>query len=346
MPTYPISYAIPDYKILKEAPNKVHFMAHYQPGMKYCFKDEKEYLECYKNAVFGLTYKKAGWDCWRHVEIMSQGCFPYMLDIDTIPKYTMAKYPKEKIKRWMNEYGQSNILTIRKYSSSKLTFDIEDCLEETRNSLSATSQARDVLQKCGNPRSIFYITRPVMSYIESSLLYGLKNIESIRVAESILSEPFYSDYPIEKLDTLYGKGMNYTRLMDKSTANVLSKDSIVESIKNREFDLIVYPYVQESIEYIDIVTRYYDQHEIALVCESDCDPLNDPDIGWVSTKYHNCIFQRYFSNRAHFFLREGGEELPGAPYLSNQDFGNGIAHIYNEFSRFYNRALWKPTFST
>jgi len=47
--------------------------------------DEAEYKRDYRKAMFGVTRKKAGWDCMRHYEILASGAVPLFLDIQSAP---------------------------------------------------------------------------------------------------------------------------------------------------------------------------------------------------------------------------------------------------------------------
>lgn len=69
------------------------------------FEDRLGYLQQYYSSTFGLTHKKGGWDCNRHVEILITGCVPYMFDISKCPKYTMVFYPKKKMETILSLSG-------------------------------------------------------------------------------------------------------------------------------------------------------------------------------------------------------------------------------------------------
>ena len=43
----------------------------------YIYEKERDYYDMYFNSLFALTYKKAGWDCLRHYEILANGCILY-----------------------------------------------------------------------------------------------------------------------------------------------------------------------------------------------------------------------------------------------------------------------------
>lgn len=42
----------------------------------YAFQDEQDYYEDLRRARYGITVKRAGWDCLRHYELAANGCVP------------------------------------------------------------------------------------------------------------------------------------------------------------------------------------------------------------------------------------------------------------------------------
>ena len=77
---HPISFAIPKSKIKKSIQQKKNFLlSPLIPGKlkTYIYEDEENYNTMYQNSIFALTYKKAGWDCFRHYEILMNGCIPF-----------------------------------------------------------------------------------------------------------------------------------------------------------------------------------------------------------------------------------------------------------------------------
>jgi hypothetical protein len=61
----------------------------------YIYNSEKDYYADYSQARFGVTLKKAGWDCMRHYEILANGCIPFFIDIEKCPINTMKLCPKD-----------------------------------------------------------------------------------------------------------------------------------------------------------------------------------------------------------------------------------------------------------
>ena len=62
----------------------------------YIYDSEDSYYEMYKKSIFGLTYKKAGWECLRHYEILMNGCIPLFLDLKDCPNDCITTLPKKE----------------------------------------------------------------------------------------------------------------------------------------------------------------------------------------------------------------------------------------------------------
>ncbi len=103
----PINFSVPKNKIIKEINHKPkNLLSPLIPGrtQTYIYKDEKSYNEMYQDSVFALTYRKSGWDCFRHYEILMNGCIPFHLEIDKCPNKTMEKLPKDLLKEILKKY--------------------------------------------------------------------------------------------------------------------------------------------------------------------------------------------------------------------------------------------------
>lgn len=98
----PIAFAFPEELFVEnpEELKKNRIMAYIYPGKlsTYIYDDEESYNKGYRVSRFGTTFKKAGWDCYRHYEILANGCIPYFPDIDRCPTETMFLFPKDIIK--------------------------------------------------------------------------------------------------------------------------------------------------------------------------------------------------------------------------------------------------------
>ncbi|GBF98956.1 hypothetical protein Rsub_12602 [Raphidocelis subcapitata] len=56
---------------------------------------EAGYYADMARSLFAVTYKKGGWDCLRHPEIVASGALPLFTDIKGLPPGTMAAHPVE-----------------------------------------------------------------------------------------------------------------------------------------------------------------------------------------------------------------------------------------------------------
>ena len=102
----PISFAIPKSKIVENInQNPKHLLAPLIPGKlgTYIYEKERDYYDMYFNSLFALTYKKAGWDCLRHYEILANGCIPLFLDLKNCPQETLKTLPKENLLSILNQ---------------------------------------------------------------------------------------------------------------------------------------------------------------------------------------------------------------------------------------------------
>ena len=92
---FPISFAFPTSKVNFNK-NKTKDFSFITPLNRntYIYNNEKDYYADYNQARFGVTLKKAGWDCMRHYEILANGCIPYFLDVEKCPVNTMTHFPK------------------------------------------------------------------------------------------------------------------------------------------------------------------------------------------------------------------------------------------------------------
>lgn len=89
----PISFSIPEEKICKTIPDKIKdFTKHIvdpevaavvkESVVHYAFKNEADYYADLQQSKFGITTKRAGWDCLRHYELAANGVVLCFKDFD------------------------------------------------------------------------------------------------------------------------------------------------------------------------------------------------------------------------------------------------------------------------
>ena len=138
---FPISFAIPEEKIIKKYPNKEKLFGTVVPGdlKTYKFNSEDEYYCDYAKSYYGITYRKGGWDCMRHYEILGAYTIPCFHKLEDCPKNIMVNFPKKLI------------LETNKYSlQNKIHPNYKDCNEElydyTINNLTTKILAKSIIE--------------------------------------------------------------------------------------------------------------------------------------------------------------------------------------------------------
>jgi hypothetical protein len=107
----PISFAMPAEKIQTPV-EKIRAVAPlipanpYEDKSTYIYDNEQDYYTDYNRSLFGITYKKYGWDCLRHYEIIASRSVPWFKDIDNCPELTMTTLPKQLLKLINYEIGK------------------------------------------------------------------------------------------------------------------------------------------------------------------------------------------------------------------------------------------------
>ncbi len=136
----PIHFAIPESKITQIKLEKTQEYGSIIPGQGgYKFDIEQDYYNDYNKSYFGVTMKKAGWDCMRHYEILANNCIPYFTDLHECPPNILTNLPKELLldaRESANNFDQS------KYFSM-----LDELFEYTKSHLTTKELAKYVLEK-------------------------------------------------------------------------------------------------------------------------------------------------------------------------------------------------------
>lgn len=190
----------------------------------YIFDTEKAYYSQYNDAFFGVTMKKAGWDCFRHYEILLSGSIPYFLDLDQLPEQTMAKFPKTLVLQAMNLTGVPSQAEVKQalHQGQTVPVNLETFdhagYEELHAKLMAYTKAHLLADSmtaviAPKPSNIMLDSScSVVGYMNAILLTGL-----VANGHSVCMMPHY---PPELLDNyigsgqLYGKGYTYSKTVD------------------------------------------------------------------------------------------------------------------------------------
>ena len=164
----PISFAIPKSKIVKNInQNPKDLLAPLIPGKldSYIYEKERDYYDMYFNSLFALTYKKAGWDCLRHYEILANGCIPLFLDLKNCPQETMKTLPKENLLSILNqnEFILSYYNPFKIFKKKFLTFS------KIIKGINLLYKNKDVNVFLKNNEGINFLRQELLEYTKSEL---------------------------------------------------------------------------------------------------------------------------------------------------------------------------------
>jgi hypothetical protein len=293
---FPISFSIPKEKICENYNVKTKILSNLIPGTisTYIYNNEEEYYNEYKTSYFAITAKKGGWDCMRHYEILANGCIPYFLNIENCPKNTMSLLPKELFIQsnilYEDKFKNKNINELKKEEINEYNILQKKILEYTKKYLTTEKMVEYILKNINyeNVSKILYLSGDVNpDYLRCVTLHGFK----------ILFGDNCHDYPkiphIYKSDTinyknLYGKGFTYTNLLEQNLHNDKLDDSIIEDIKNKYYDIVIYGSYHRGMPYYDLISEIYNTNQIILLCGEDIHCCNNN----IFLKKGYCVFVR------------------------------------------------------
>lgn len=238
----PLPYSIPDEIIISSGENveKPNVVSPLVPGdtTDYAFGlgQEADYYAMYKSSHFALTQKKGGWDCLRHYEILANGAIPIFEELDKCPIDTMTSFPKallanasKELLPWYNTEDQQ-----KKYEEYRVAL-----LDHVRLHCSCSAVAKNMLSRFPSmPTKILMLTgHPGVNYTRELTWIGIKRAVDIAVEWppiDYLYDSYSQDAP------LYGNGFTYSRRLPESHRLVLTEPEVVQSIKEKQWDLIIY----------------------------------------------------------------------------------------------------------
>lgn len=284
---YPIQFAMPEAKVVHSIPPKDQDFAHVIPGdySTYIFNAEQEYYHDYQRSYFAFTWKKGGWDCLRHYEILANGCIPYFVNLEQSDPQTMYFLPKELIMEAMLlpgvHYGKINHTL---FDHERYYEILSELLEHTRKYLTSKQMASyllETIQYTGSGKILFLSQDLSPDYMRCLTLIGLKELLAERVVDVPKIPHIYRSYSFDT-SQLYGKGMTYTKVVDDFP---IDRDNIEDRIRNKEFDLIIFGSFHRGLPFHELILQTYPSDAIVYICGEDshiCSP----------------------NNFRHFFLRE------------------------------------------
>jgi hypothetical protein len=293
MPIYPITFSIPEEKIISIMPKKTKLISSLVPGdtSTYVYNTESEYYKEYQSSIFALTMKKAGWDCLRHYEIVANGALPYFKDIENCPKNTLALWPKDLLVQINQKYKQLETKVVSNEDTTEIANLMLTLFNHLKNHLTTKKMAHYILERSGNTnaKKILYLSSSTFpDYLRCLTLEGFKELLGANVHDYPMIPHIYK---LNNLDysSFYGKGMTYTNILDESFHDYERDKTIEQDIINLHYDLIIYGSYHRGMPFYNLVSQVYPPDKIILLCGED---------------EHSCNYHQYDSRGHHIFIRE------------------------------------------
>ena len=226
-----ISHTLPTYKIKPiDFTKKTKLFCPFIPGDRYISVPLEE---SYSESYISISYKKGGYDTFKHYEILANNSIPLILDINDIPETTMSRFPKEILvearekilrKDYNIKYLKNTITSLNTYVKDKLS-----CEMYAKNFLDIITQYKELQNK---PPKILILNLN-HSFIMCNILFGLRSMLGKNVV----------DYP--RMDCMYDEKFAYPVgvLEDKN----INRSKIELKLIKKHFDyVIIGPYGKDE----------------------------------------------------------------------------------------------------
>jgi hypothetical protein len=292
---HPISFSIPKEKITTEKPIKTKMVSDLIPGLlsTYIYQNEKDYYQEYQQSLFATTTKKAGWDCMRHYEIIANQCLPYFPNIEECPVDIMTLFPKDLVlqsNELYNTYHKKQIADLTEEEWRAYNELVSKFTDHTMTHLTTYKMAQYIIEKSqhSHAKRILYLSGCLLpDYLRCLVLHGMKELFGTNCHDYPHVPHIYQSNSINYSE-LYGKGITYTNLLDQSLHDSALDATVIQDIKNKNYDLIIYGSYHRGMPLFDIVQQSYSPHQVILLCGQDAHPCNYDK--WVQQGY--CVFVR------------------------------------------------------
>lgn len=294
---HPISFSIPEEYIGAVVPSKEKPFGSIIPGnlSTYVFETEEQYYDDMRHSMYCLTFKKGGWDCLRHLEILASGCVPLWTDIQQCPSSSAVAYPKGVLSVILtdpaltiigNTTGASFFMDFNEnmFDAGAYFATVSALLHYTKYVLSTKSMALYMLgniqASADTLKKILYLTSADMEFADyqtDTLLHGLKKtIGSHNVVDFPRRELLYmtsSHLNAEKYNSekrkMYGKGFSYGFTISDFNASQ-SESDILMAIHRNDFDFVIFGSGHRSLPpFYNLVCDTYPPEKVAMVHGGD-----------------------------------------------------------------------------
>lgn len=264
---WPISFSYPNTPLdILDRPRSL--IAPIVPGYPYSFDDVWTYLQTYQSAYLGVTHRKAGWDCFRHVEIMAAGAIPLMPDAVDIPAYSMVHYPKHAFANVVKE--------VRRLGSAPTHATREAFRRHFERHLTSIAMAQYLLSvsRLEHAQRVLFVDErlPRLADYQSVLtLIGLKQLLGPDCHVRYPVDYIYDDTSLDT-STLYGRGFGYSRIVPGNTRSVSEQGGKEELA---DFDAVVVGSIARNTQAAHDLLRRFPSDRTIWIHGEDTPPLPD-----------------------------------------------------------------------
>lgn len=305
---FPISFGIPEAKIIPNITDKCKLIATIKPGnlKTYIFDNEYDYYKDYQVSLFGITKKKDGWDCLRHYEIMANGCLPVFENLEECPALTMTTLDMDTLLEINSIYQSLKHKTYEMLTKN----EIDKCLNLSTKILdycninhTTRALAEYILSKSNYTVSkILFLSQDLRpDYLRCLSLIGFKELLGSNCHDFPEVPHIYTDYP-HSCKNLYGKGMTYTKIINKEYRSRINQTQIIKNIKQKHYDLIVYGSCIRGMPFYNNISRLYDADRIILLNGEDT--FGEAGRPWQRGNWDRSKIDMYLAKGHLLFIRE------------------------------------------
>ena len=208
----PISFSYPERFVQQLNPTPDLLVSPITPGFPYSFDDLSAYLHEYHRAHLAITHRKAGWDCFRHLEILAAGSTPLMPDAAEIPPFAMVHYPRATLAAIAAESWRGGHPDLRTREGLRRWF---------LQHLTTRAMADYLMESSGHGSAVrvLFIDERMPTdpeYLSTLTLIGLKERLGTGVEVAFPAGHVYADSP-QPVSHFYGRGFGYLLAAEPAT---------------------------------------------------------------------------------------------------------------------------------
>lgn len=246
---WPISFSFPVSSLeLARHSNteRIRHLSEVIPGTPYSYEDYASYLRQYSESEFAITFKKGGWDCFRHLEIMASGAIPVMPDAGWIPSGTMVHYPKQTIERIIGALRRGHVVdAVAAREHLKAWFD---------EHLTSPKMAEYILKVTHRDGPVLFLDQGLGSrpdYMSATIFSGLKALLGTNVESFYGAGPLFAGWT-GGTSSMHGLGFGYTRTIEDSLATETDRRNTATGYPSKELLLEI---AKDGLVLVADVTR-------------------------------------------------------------------------------------------